>query len=1168
MSSIIFWGAFRAGLLLIARSSWLYCCGQFMTRPSLARVLCFLLLGLAFSSATYAANSWVGVLLDASGKPVAGATVQLHAIADGREYEAKTSAAGEFHFAALEPGEYRLSVGFEGKTWLLAAPYAVSDGSPLNASIILSSQDQTLALRGAATAQGSGGEHLSSGEVSSLPLNTRDFSKLLLLAAGTMTDTNGAANFTQQFAVNGQRGTASVFAVDGGDTSDPELGGATFSNFNVDAIQEVQSSSGVMPAEIGHGAAGFTNVVTKSGTNQIHGSAFEFVRNAAFDARNFFDHPNAVDPRRIPPFARNEFGVTIGGPVALPHVYEGRDKTFFFGEYQGFRQVLGTTQVLAVPTALERQGVDTLKFSDGTTDTLTVPVNAAIVPILNRYPLPNLPNGPFGDRTFATSSKVVTNTDQFSIRVDHRISDKANFFARFSLNQVRGPTTNPDQTAVDPTFAVNFFDHQRSGAIRYTRTVTPNLSSATSFGFVRSTPVFPATNHSDVALGFGDGSFQTFNSADGSIFGSYGLVYQFKQDMTYARGAHSFKWGAEIRWNRDSTVFGTNPSGEYTFGGGTAYSPVFIPSASGTHDIQPGGALPDSLTGLLTATPFSYTITALYRLTPGGDRFDVAAVRREAYNFYFQDTWKATPKLTLTYGLRYELNSRIKEAKHRTSILEPLDASGKQTSFFAPGARLSFLYNPQPVFPLDKKGFGPRVAADYALTQTATLHAGGAITTVLPNLWQDNFVTGGIPLAFQPNATALKSVPVPFSTSVTQLTLPEPYTTTGALLFASGDTAKVAANTPIDIQRFQNDLAALTPGHEVQPLTAGVISRNFRNGYIGTWTAGLDRDFHVFKLSASYVGTAGVHLQSVLFPNGFLGASPEFAPYTQFDSSGNITGGYSSLLIMSNSSHSSYHSLQTSVTQNNARIGLSFQASYTLAKSIDDASALLGGLPANAGAIIQAPPQDPFQPEKDKGPSTFDIRHGLSLSAFQALPFDRVHFLDGISKRVTSGWQLLNITSISSGAPFSVYSGVQQTGVGLNGADRPDLLTMPQLSTGRTIREDYFGMGANNKDFFSIPIGVAGGTGPNQGRFGTLGRNTFRGPAFHQFDFALIKDTSFGRRGKNELGILEFRAEFFNLFNIVNFGLPSNTVRGSGFGFISRTAGTSRQIQFSLKLIY
>jgi hypothetical protein len=418
----------------------------------------------------------------------------------------------------------------EGKTWTSVTAFSVTDGSPLNASVVLSSQDQSIALRSNAGSQSSGGEHLSSGEVSSLPLNTRDFSKLLLLAAGTMTDTNGAANFTQQFAVNGQRGTASVFHVDGGDTSDPELGGATFSNFNVDAIQEVQSSSGVMPAEIGHGAAGFTNVVTKSGTNLIHGSAFEFLRNASLDARNFFDHPNALDLRRIPPFQRNEFGVTIGGPVVLPHVHDGRGKTFFFGEYQGFRQVLGTTQVIPVPTEAERQGIDVVTFIDSagnkTTDTLTVPVNAAILPLLSRYPLPNLSSGPFGDRTFATSSKVVTNTDQFSIRVDHRISDKANLFGRFSLNQVRGPTTNPDQTAIDPTFGVNFFDHQRSAAIRYARTVTPNLSFSTSFGFVRSTPVFPAANHTDVALTFGDGLFQSFNSADGSIFGSYGDVYQ------------------------------------------------------------------------------------------------------------------------------------------------------------------------------------------------------------------------------------------------------------------------------------------------------------------------------------------------------------------------------------------------------------------------------------------------------------------------------------------------------------------------------------------------------------------------------------------------------------------------------------------------------------------
>jgi hypothetical protein len=145
---------------------------------------------------------------------------------------------------------------------------------------------------------------------------------------------------------------------------------------------------------------------------------------------------------------------------------------------------------------------------------------------------------------------------------------------------------------------------------------------------------------------------------------------------------------------------------------------------------------------------------------------------------------------------------------------------------------------------------------------------------------------------------------------------------------------------------------------------------------------------------------------------------------------------------------------------------------------------------------------------------------------------------------------------------------VQQTGAGAGGTDRPDLVKMPHFSTSRAVRADYFGLGAENASFFSIPINVPGGTGPNQGRFGRLGRNTFRGPVFHDFDFALVKDTPFGHRSNGELGTLEFRAEFFNVFNLVNFGLPSNIVRGSGFGIISKTAGSSRQVQFSVKIIF
>src|SRR5215475_18372 len=717
------------------------------SRPApIARGFLLLAAFLIFSINCSAASSWSGVLRGAAGNPIAKAEIHLRATDSRHEYSATTSAAGQFTFTAISAGSYTLTATALGKTWTATEAVEISDGAALPSILQLSAQGQELRIiltraaangvaKDATSPQASGGEHLSTGEVSSLPLNERDFSKLLLLAAGTMTDTNGAANFTQQISVNGQRGSATVFALDGADTTDPELGGATFANFNVDAIEEVQSNSGVVSADIGHGAAGFTNVISKSGADQMHGSAFAFVRNAAFDARNFFDHASELDPRRIPPFARNEFGVTNGGPLVLPGLYSGRGRTYYFAEYQGFRQVLGTTQVLAVPTAAERAGIDTTAFAG---DTLTVPVSPAVQAILAGYPVPNEPSGAFGERTYATSSKVTTNTDQFSVRIDHHFSEKTALMGRFSLNQVDGPINNPDQTAIDPSFAVKFFDHQRNLTVRLTQAITPRLNSTTQFGYIRSTPFFPSENHTQVGITFNDGLYAGYNNPDGSIFGSFGNLYQMKEDMSLTRGTHSFKWGVEIRLNKDATIFGTNPNGLYAFGGGTSYSQVFIPSASGQHDVHPGDPLPDALTGFLTATPFSYTITAAANVTPIGDKFDEASVRREAYNFYFLDTWKVNPRLSVNYGLRYELNSRIKESKNRTSIAVLIDATGKEASFVTPGASQIFIYNPQPVYPRDKRGWGPRVSVDFAATKHTTLHAGAALTTVLPNLWLQN----------------------------------------------------------------------------------------------------------------------------------------------------------------------------------------------------------------------------------------------------------------------------------------------------------------------------------------------------------------------------------------------------------------------------------------------
>jgi hypothetical protein len=400
------------------------------------------------------------------------------------------------------------------------------------------------------------------------------------------------------------------------------------------------------------------------------------------------------------------------------------------------------------------------------------------------------------------------------------------------------------------------------------------------------------------------------------------------------------------------------------------------------------------------------------------------------------------------------------------------------------------------------------------------------------------------------------------------LNLPPVYTTAGNLLFPQGRNTVVPPNTQLDLDRFQNDLTALTPGHEPQLLQVEGIAREFRNGYIASYTAGVEHDFQDVKLALSYVGTAGVHLSTVFSPNSYGGADPAFAPFTRFDSAGRAVGGFGPELLMTSGSHSTYHSLQATVGKNSPRAGLGIQGSYTFSKSLDDASAVLGGGFTTAGAVLQTFPQDPWNTKAEKGPSTFDVTHVFTVSVIQILPLNRVGFLQPLGRRLTTGWQLLNITTLMSGPPFTVYSGVQQTGAGAGGADRPDLIAQPDLSTSRRVHEDYFGRGADNASFFSIPINIPGGTGPNQGFFGTLGRNTFRAPGYRDFDLALVKDTTFGHRGQAELGTLEFRAEFFNVFNLVNFGLPSNILRGSGFGIISKTAGSSRQIQFSLKLIY
>ena len=324
---------------------------------------------------------------------------------------------------------------------------------------------------------------------------------------------------------------------------------------------------------------------------------------------------------------------------------------------------------MPVPTASERLGVDPVTYADGSTDTLNVPVesghccNSGALSAAELISLAPSERTPMLQRQRSPRTQISSRSGWIT-----RSQQRTSFFARFNFDNLTGPTTNPDQTAIDPSFGVQYIDRQRNVVGTWTRTATPRLTFESSISITRSTPGFPTPNQTDPAVKFNDGLFEAFNSAGGSVMQAYGNLFQGRENVAYATAQHAFKVGAEFRGNRDTTYFGTSPNGEYDFGGGTAYATEAIPSESGTHDIQPGDPLPDTLSGFLSGSPFAYTVALAPKFISGGEHIGPAAINRNNVNAYFQDTWKLTPKLTLDYGIRWELYTPITERARRTAV--------------------------------------------------------------------------------------------------------------------------------------------------------------------------------------------------------------------------------------------------------------------------------------------------------------------------------------------------------------------------------------------------------------------------------------------------------------------------------------------------------------------
>jgi hypothetical protein len=1100
-----------------------------------------------------------GTVLDSAGRPLAQATVELRPAGmpatEAPLLRTETDSGGFFQFVQLSPGRYLISVRPAGQAAAASAELTLeSEERVLVLELLAGERGLVLRLRenaAAGQAQATGRENLGSQQVAGLPLEQRDSTNLLLLAAGTQTTTGTGANFTQQYSIHGQRGTTAVFALDGADITDPENGGATISDFNVDAIHRIENLSGVMPASIGQGAAGYINVISKSGSNQVHGNLYEFLRNSVFDARNYFDPAPSVISRRIPPFIRNEFGGTVGGPVTIPGLYHGRDRTFFFGEYQGLRQVLGTTQVLSVPSAAERSGQDTTAFPG---DTLYVPLNPQILQLLSIYPLPNNPAGTYGPRTYTAASNVYTTNNQFSVRIDHRMSKTEELTGRFTWENIIGPTTNPGQTAINPSYAQLFTEGYRSAALHYVRAPSSATTMVSTLGFIRSTPQYGSLNHTQPGLAFANKLFEAINSQAGGFRRLTGNALQLRQTLARIRGMHTFEAGVELRFARNAEINSNNVNGTYTFGGGPAYSPVAIVSASGQHNINPGDLLPDTLSAFLTGTPASYTRTIGGRGFSQGNLVAENSIHRDSYNFYFLDNWRATPHLKIAYGLRCEVNSPMRVGDNRAQGALFFAPDETRQYYPGPGATQQWVVNPDPIWKTDWKGWGPRLSVSWQARDNTLVRAAAGITTLLQYPWPNVSITNHFPYAVTVSPSARPGSPIPFDNSVAPLTPPPIYTPQG-MLIDPANSSQWAGNTPVDVVRFEQELAALLPGNALQPVQGNSTVQNFRNGYVNTYTAGIQQEILGLSVSASYIGLAAVHVQGVSFPNNYAGASPGFAPFSLFNAAGQVIGGFSQESLFDNSVHSSYHAGELNLRRAATERSVGFSLSYTFAKGIDNSTGFGGGF-GGAGR------QNPQNGAAERARSSIPGPHALSFNISAKLPLGRL-VSPGVIRALFSGWQIMGIGQLRSGTPFTIVSGIQQTGYGAGGADRPDQIGVPILSTSRPIRQDYFGLGAANASYFYIPINVPNGTGPYRGRIGSLGRNTFNGPPLRNLDIALSKEINLAKELR-----LQSRAEFYNVFNIVNFSTPNNVLTGSGFGLITSTASNSRQLQFSLKLIF
>jgi hypothetical protein len=1131
------------------------------------------------SAVAQAVGAIVGTVTDPSGAVMPGATITALNEATQVSQSAVTGSGGTYAIPHLLVGTYTVSVDAKGfqKGSTSGITLDVSQQREVNFKLVVLGVSETVKVDTTPpllnTTDATIAGLVSEEQVQNLPLNGRSIVGLVFMQPGVVADTGGMGWMTGQGAggqwiANGNRGETMVGTLDNADVSDAEMGTTQFQNFNLDAIAEFKVLQNNYSAEYGQGGGTITQVVSKTGTNQFHGSAFEFLRNSAFDARNYFSTSSPGFPA-VPPFKRNEFGATFGGPIR-------KEKTFFFVEYAGLRQRLGEPNVVQVPTADERNGIVSYIYYDPSTQTNTlhtfqVPLNSVASSIINKYPMPNLSTGPnAGPNAYYYEFSQPTNDDQWSARVDQHFANDTLFVRASYQNNIAKDTDSWAAELESGNFSASNVGEARNYVVSDTHVFSPTLLNDFTFTLNRGIEGVPEVpgEQTTTNTGFGDGTLQGWGPD--TFYTKYvTTLFDYKDDITWTKGRHSLHFGGQFRreWDNGTGVTSTGQSGEYIFDSDTPLAAA-ITSNDGSNITLPVGYVPPSvppsqstqptptpsLFAMLegnTAAPSHYTrATAVPGYGPAGGGNNWWYLRRWTSALYAQDNITINRRLTLNLGLRYEYASVPWELKNRLG--RPADAGPLYGDF---------VVNPQPLWQPDyfKGDFAPRLGMALNLGGNTVLRGGFALfTNMIPTVYPDQALVN-FPIA------SLNTISGgTYSLTAQPVSLPYLTNLAGTTQYANSKT--VPANTPVQIEPFASILG---------PLNGDYPSGELTNGYTISSNVTLEHQFAGgIAVQAAYVLNNGVDLYNSNYPNAYSGALPQFSPFTS------TTPGIGELEMITNNAHSTYNALQLQARKISPTRGLQFQANYTWAKNLTDADAVWSSGGSNGGIV----PNNPECTSCERGLSSYSIGQRLVANFEYDLPLR--HF-SSLPRRLTQGWKTMGVFSAQSGNPFTVVDFVTSE----YGSDvveyisngRPNLLQKPtyarqQLPGGayQFFSDAVIGItpGVPIEQQNSIPWGVGTGffgvstivnpvTGGPVSTPGDLGRNTFVGPAWWNFDTSLVKDTQITERTS-----MQFRAEFFNVMNHTTFGTPNGGLGGTNFGLSTYTATTERQIQFGLRLTF